>query len=51
MRCMEHQDAFIRVVYLVGDQDERGKSLSANVERGAGIFLQNCHCFLSIRQI
>ena len=39
MRSMEHKDAFIRVVYLVGDEDERGKSLSANVERGAGIFL------------
>src|SRR3990170_921353 len=51
MRCMEHQDAVIRVVYLVGDEDERGKSLSANVEGGAGIFLQNCHSLLSIRQI
>ena len=51
MRCMEHQDEFIRVVYLVGDEDERGKSLSANVERGAGIFLQNFHSLLSIRQI
>src|SRR3989337_2424681 len=27
MRCMEHQDAFIRAVYLVGDEDERGKCL------------------------
>ena len=48
---MEHQDAFIRAVYLVGDEDERGKSLSPNVERGAGIILQNCHSLLSIRQI
>ena len=51
MRCMQHQDAFIRVVYLVGDEDERGKALYANVERDAGIFLQNCHSLLSIRQI
>ena len=49
--CKEHQDAFIRVVYLLGDKDERGKTLSANVERGAGIFLQNCHSLLSIGQI
>ena len=48
---MEHQDAFIRAVYRVGEEDERGKTLSANVERGVGIFLQNCHSFLSIRQI
>ena len=48
---MEHKDAFIQAVYLVGDEDERGKSLSANVERGAGIFLQNRHSLLSIRQI
>ena len=48
---MEHQDAFIRAVYLVADEDERGNSLSANVERGARIFLQNCHSLLSIRQI
>ena len=34
MRCMEHQDEFVRAVYLVGDEDERGKSLSANVEMG-----------------
>ena len=31
---MEHQDAFIRAVYLVVDEDERGKSLSANAEMG-----------------
>ena len=36
MRCTEHQDAFLRVVYLVGEKDERGKALSANVERSAG---------------
>ena len=24
VRCTEHQDAFIRAVYLVGDEDERG---------------------------
>ena len=29
VRCMEHQD-------LVGEKDERGKALSANVERSAG---------------
>ena len=29
VRCMEHQD-------LVGEKDERGKSLSANLERSAG---------------
>ena len=33
------------------EKDERGKALSANMERGAGIFLQNCHSLLSIRQI
>ena len=31
VRCTEDQD-------LVGDKDEQGKALSANVERGAGIF-------------
>ena len=51
MRCTEHQDAFVWVVYLVGEKDERGKALFANVERGVGIFLQNCHSFLPIRQI
>ena len=29
VRCMEHQD-------LVREKDERGKALSANVERSAG---------------
>ena len=29
VRCTEHQD-------LVGEKDERGKALSANVERSAG---------------
>ena len=29
MRCMEHQD-------LVGEKDERGKALSANVVKSAG---------------
>ena len=29
VRCMEHQD-------LVGEKDERGKTLSAKVERSAG---------------
>ena len=29
MHCTEHQD-------LVGEKDERGKALSANVERSAG---------------
>ena len=48
---MEHQDAFIRAVYLMGDEDERGKSLSANVERRVGIFLQNCYSLLYVRQI
>ena len=51
MRCTEHQDAFVWVVYLVGEKDEWGKALFANVERGVGIFLQNCHSFLPIRQI
>ena len=36
---------------IVGDKDERSKALFANVERGVGIFLQNCHSFLPIRQI
>ena len=31
----EHQDAFVRVVYLVGEKDEWGKALSTNVERSA----------------
>ena len=44
VRCTEHQD-------LVGEKDERGKALLANVERGVGIFLQNCHSFLPIRRI
>jgi len=35
----------------VGEKDERGKALSANVEMGAGIFLQNYHSLLSIRQV
>ena len=51
VRCMEHQDAFVCVVYLVREKDERGKALFANVEREVGIFLQNCHSFLPIRQI
>ena len=51
MCCTEHQDAFVRVVYLVREKDERGKTLFANVERGVGIFLQNCHSFLPIRRI
>ena len=42
VRCTEDQD-------LVGEKDERGKALSANVERGVGMFLQNCHSFLPIR--
>src|SRR5215216_1502868 len=33
------------------EKDERGKALFANVERGVGIFLQNCHSFLSTRRI
>ena len=44
VRCTEHQ-------YLVGEKDERGKALFANVVRGVGIFLQNCHSFLPILQI
>ena len=36
---------------FVGDKDEQGKALYANVERGVGIFLQNCHNLLSIRQM
>ena len=51
MRCTEHQDAFVWVVYLVGEKDEQGKALNANVERGVGIFLKNYHSFLPIRQI
>ena len=51
VRCTEHEDAFVLVVYLVGEKDERGKALFANVDRGVGIFLQNCHSFLLIRQI
>ena len=36
MRCT-HQDAFVWVVYLVGEKDERGNALFANAERGVGI--------------
>ena len=36
VRRTEHQDAFVWVVYLVGEKDERGKAVSANVERSAG---------------
>ena len=32
-------------------QDDRGEALFANVERGVGMFFQNCHSFLPIRQI
>ena len=41
VRCTEHQDH-------VGEKDERGKALSANVERSVGKLL-NCHSFLPIR--
>ena len=51
MRCTENQDAFVWVVYVVGEKDEQEKALFANVERGVGIFLQNCHSFFPIRQI
>ena len=51
MRCTEHQDAFVLVVYLVGEKDERENALFANEERGVGIFLQNCHSFLPIRRV
>ena len=51
MRCTEHQDAFVWVVYLVGEKDERGNALFANAERGVGIFLQNCHIFLPVCRI
>ena len=34
----------------MGDKDERGKALSVNVERGAGIFCKIIIvCFLSVR--
>ena len=34
----------------MGDKDERGKALSVNVERGAGIFCKFVIvCFLSVR--
>ena len=42
-----HQDAFVWVVYLVGEKDEQGKALFANLERGMGFFLQNSHLFPS----
>jgi len=51
MCCTEHQDAFVWVVYLVGEKDEWGNALFANAERGVGIFLQNCHSFLPIRLV
>ena len=51
MRCTEHQDAFVWVVYLVGEKDEQGKALFANVERCVGTFLQNFHSFFPIRQL
>ena len=35
-----HQLCFLKeLVYLVGEKDERGKALFANVERGVGMFL------------
>ena len=37
--CMEHEDAFVWVVYLVGEKDDQGKALFASVERGVGMFL------------
>ena len=43
VRCMEDQD-------LLGEKDERGKALSANVERSAAIFCKIIIvCFLSVR--
>ena len=35
--------------YRSREKDEQGKALFANMERGVGIFLQNCHSFLPIR--
>ena len=35
----------------MGENDERGKALFAKVKRGVGIFLQNRHSLLPIRQI
>jgi len=32
-------------------QDDQGEALFENVERGVGIFFQNCHSLLPIRQI
>ena len=32
-------------------QHDQGEALFANMERGVGIFFQNCHSFLPIRQI
>ena len=50
MRCTEHQDAFVWVVYLVGEKDELGKALFINVERGVGIFFKIAIVsFLSVR--
>ena len=48
VRCTEHQDAFVWVVYLVREKAEQGKALFVNVERRVGIFLQNCHRFFPI---
>ena len=50
MRCTEHQDAFVWVVYLVGENDEQGKALFASVERGVVSFCKiSIVSFLSVR--
>ena len=40
-----------KVVEIETQGGARGKALSVNVERGAGIFLQNYHSFLPARRI
>ena len=64
LSCKSHtlSQIIINVLYIICStskmpmhsmehQDDRGEALFANVERGVGIFLQNCHSFLPIRQI
>ena len=62
LSCKSHtlSQIIINVLYIICStsmmpmrwtehQDDRGGALFANVERGVGIFFQNCHSFLPIR--
>ena len=64
LSCKSHTLAqiMINVLYVIRStskmpmrstehQHDQGEALFANMERGVGIFFQNCHSFLPIRQI